>query len=273
GTWVAGTTLAYRREFWERNRFADLQVGEDTQFVWRNRGSVIDLNDPTLCVAGIHAGNVSPKRTRGIFWSRQPVERVEAFMAAGSPASPPSPQSVPLVSCVMPTFNRRAFIPLALAGFRRQTYPNRELIVIDDGNDAVGDLLANEPDVRYFHSRTRLTIGAKRNQACAEVRGRIIVQWDDDDWYATDRIEKQVAPLLRGEADISGLENRYILQMPHRRFWTVNRQLHRSMFIGDVHGGTLAFERRIWSSGVHYPEINLAEDAAFLRQALRRNHR
>src|SRR5205823_12084124 len=76
-----------------------------------------------------------------------------------------------------------------------------------------------------------------------------------------------------GEADVRGLENRYLLQMPHRRFWTVNRQLHRSMFIGDVHGGTLAFERRIWSSGVHYPEINLAEDAAFLRQALRRNHR
>jgi glycosyltransferase involved in cell wall biosynthesis len=273
GTWVAGTTLAYRRAFWERNRFTDLQVGEDTQFVWRNRGSVIDLNDPTLCVAGIHARNVSPKRTRGVFWSRQPVERVQAIIAAGSPVSPLSAQSLPLVSCVMPTFNRRAFIPLALDGFRRQTYPHRELIVIDDGTDSIGDLLANEPAVRYIHSRTRMTIGAKRNRACAEARGEIVVQWDDDDWYAADRIEKQVAPLLRGDADISGLENRYVLQMPHRRFWTVDRKLHRSMFIGDVHGGTLTFQRRIWSGGVHYPEINLAEDAAFLRQALRRNHR
>jgi glycosyltransferase involved in cell wall biosynthesis len=273
GTWVAGTTLAYRREFWERNRFADLQVGEDTQFVWRNRGSVIDLNDPTLCIAGIHAGNVSPKRTRGVFWSRQPVERIQAMMAAGSPASPLSTASLPLVSCVMPTYNRRAFIPLALDGFRRQSYPNRELIVIDDGTDAVGDLLDYQPDVRYIHSRTRMTIGAKRNRACAEARGEFVVHWDDDDWYAADRIEKQVAPLLRGEADISGLENRYVLQLPHRRFWTVDRKLHRSMFIGDVHGGTLTFQRRIWNDGVHYPEVNLAEDAAFLRQALRRNHR
>jgi hypothetical protein len=45
------------------------------------------------------------------------------------------------------------------------------------------------------------------------------------------------------------------------------------MFVGDVHGGTLVFRRAIWTSGVRYPEIDLAEDAMFLQQATSRGKR
>jgi hypothetical protein len=39
------------------------------------------------------------------------------------------------------------------------------------------------------------------------------------------------------------------------------------MFVGDVHGGTLVFRRAIWTGGVRYPELDLAEDARFLQLA------
>lgn len=271
-TWVAGNTLAYRREAWRRNPFPDVQVGEDAQFVWRFPPSrVADLKDPGLCIASVHAGNVSPKDTGGVFWSSERPERMREIIAAGTPASPPS--SVPLVSCIMPTYNRRSFIPLALARFREQSYQNRELIVIDDGSDAIGDQLRGETAVRYVRVDRRISIGAKRNLACAEARGEIVAHWDDDDWYSADRLERQVAPILRGEAEITGLENRFVLQMPDRKFWTIDRRLHRSMFVGDVHGGTLVFRRAIWASGVRYPEVDLAEDAMFLQQATSRGKR
>jgi hypothetical protein len=61
--------------------------------------------------------------------------------------------------------------------------------------------------------------------------------------------------------------------MPFGRFWTVNRTLHRSMFVCDVHGGTLVYRRAIWSAGVRYPEVNLAEDAAFVRNAVSRGRK
>ena len=57
---------------------------------------------------------------------------------------------LPLVSCIMPTYNRRPFVPGAIAYFARQEYPNRELIVADDGTDAVGDLVPDDPRVRYL---------------------------------------------------------------------------------------------------------------------------
>ncbi|HET8796053.1 MAG TPA: glycosyltransferase family 2 protein, partial [Thermoanaerobaculia bacterium] len=218
------------------------------------------------------AGNVSPKDTTGVFWHPEPVERIEQVMRAGTPASPPS-ASHPLVSCIMPTYDRRRFIPLALERFREQSYPNRELIIVDDGGDAVKDLVRFEPGVRYVRLTRRTSIGAKRNLACAEARGEIVAHWDDDDWYSRDRLARQTAPILRGEADLTGLENRFVLQVPAGRFWTTSRHLHRSMFVGDVHGGTLVFRRSLWTSGLRYPEIDLAEDAAFLRSAVSRGKR
>ncbi|MEO8380957.1 MAG: glycosyltransferase [Acidobacteriota bacterium] len=270
--WVVGTTLVYRREAWSRNRFADIQVGEDSQFVWRFPAQkVVDLRNPALCVAMVHHGNVSPKDTRGAFWLPDNVERIEQIMRAGSPASPP--QSQPLVSCIMPTHDRRSFIPLALARFREQSYPNRELIIVDDGSDAIGDLVRDEPSVRYIRLDRRMSIGGKRNLACAEARGEIVAHWDDDDWYAPDRLLRQAAPILRGDADVTGLDNRFVLQMPLGRFWTTNRKLHSSMFACDVHGGTLVFRRSIWTAGLRYPEANLAEDAVFVRDAVQRGRR
>jgi hypothetical protein len=240
--------------------------------VWGCRQDrLVDLRDPTLCVGSIHAGNVSPKETGGVFWTPESVTRIQDVIRAGTPASPPS--SLPLVSCIMPTYNRRAFITLALSSFREQTYPNRELVVVDDGSDAIGDLLTGQPAVRYVRLERRISIGAKRNLACGAAGGEIIAHWDDDDWYAPDRLEMQVSPILRGEADITGLENRFVLQMPQRKFWTVDRRLHQSMFVGDVHGGTLVYRRSIWTEGTRYPEVDLAEDAMLLQQAVRRGKR
>jgi glycosyltransferase involved in cell wall biosynthesis len=263
--WVAGTTLAYRRHVWTRRPFADVQVGEDAQFVWASADRVGDLRDPTLCVASVHPGNVSPKDTGGVYWSLASVDDVRRIMADAAAAAVPA--AAPLISCIMPTYNRRSFITLALTCFREQTYRNRELIVIDDGTDSIADLVRDEPGVRYYRITGRLRIGAKRNRACAEARGELIAQWDDDDWYAPDRLTRQAAPILRDEADVTGLENRFVLQMPDRRFWTLDPRLHRSMFVGDVHGGTLVFRRAIWMAGVRYPEVDLAEDARFLQLA------
>jgi glycosyltransferase involved in cell wall biosynthesis len=172
----------------------------------------------------------------------------------------------------MPTRDRRRFATLSLDAFAGQRWPNRELIVVDDGGDAIGDL-ATAPGVRYLRLQHGATIGAKRNLACAEARGQIIVHWDDDDWYGPDRIAHQVAPILAGEADLTGLENRFILELPACSFWTMREELHRRMFVGDVHGGTLAFRRTLLDEGLRYPDASLAEDAALIRDALRAGKR
>jgi glycosyltransferase involved in cell wall biosynthesis len=173
----------------------------------------------------------------------------------------------------MPTRDRRAFVQHSLRLFAAQDYPNRELVVVDDGDDAVADLVEPVVGTRYLRAARRTSIGAKRNLACETARGAVIVHWDDDDWYGPGRVSVQVAPILSGLCDVTGLENRFVLELPAGRFWTLGASLHRKMFAADVHGGTLAFRRQLYEGGLRYPSVNLAEDAAFLRAALRGGQR
>jgi glycosyltransferase involved in cell wall biosynthesis len=278
--WVAGTTLAYRRSRWTAHPFAEIQVGEDSRFVWAEpRAALCDLGTPNLCVARIHSGNTSRKSPAGACWQTCAVAQIEALLGhewaafAAAAVEPSLRTELPLVSCIMPTFNRRSFLRLALKAFDSQDYPARELIVVDDGTDPVGDLVEKAPMARYVRLSVRASIGEKRNRACAEARGTIIAHWDDDDWYAPGRLSRQIAPLLAGEAELTGLENSFMLELPAGRFWRTHPNLHRRMFVGDVHGGTLVYWKRLRDEGLRYPPSSIAEDAAMIQAAVRRGKR
>lgn len=273
GPWVAGNTLAYRKSFWSRHKFLDIQVGEDSRFVWSSKGrAVADLADPGLCVATVHSNNTSRKNVNAVYWHSQPSDYVDSLLGDDVYFYRTLETSWPLVSCIMPTYERRRYVPQALQSFLQQDYPNRELIIIDDGKDAIGDLVERLPNVRYFHV-ARTSIGAKRNLACKHAAGEIIAHWDDDDWYSPDRLRYQVMPILAGKADLTGLENAFVLALPRGEFWTTAPALHQRLFVGNVHGGTLVYRKDLWTQGMQYPEINLAEDAALLIRATRKGKR
>jgi glycosyltransferase involved in cell wall biosynthesis len=276
--WIAGNTLAYRKSLWERHKFPEIQIGEDSRFVWSSALSMMhDVADPSLCVATVHAGNTSRKEVGGSCWHSQSTEIVRSLLGDDVHfyfrADRNGQTGLPLVSCIMPTYNRRQFVTQALQLFLRQDYPNRELIIVDDGPDAIGDLTVNLPNVSYLRLPCRNSIGAKRNLACRHAQGDFIAHWDDDDWYSTDRLRYQVAPILSGRADMTGLENALVLVLPEGEFWKTDARLHQKMFVGNVHGGTLVYRKELLTQGLSYPEINLAEDAYLLHYAVQRGKR
>ncbi len=278
--WVAGNTLAYRRAFWRHHPFADIQIGEDARFVWSAPARTLcDLADPALCIGMIHPDNTSRKVTTSVGWYPQAREPLAALLGAALTAyrtvvtGGQDPEALPLITCIMPTRNRRTFLPLALRHFLAQDYPQKELLIVDDGPDPVGDLAEGQPSVTYLWLGTPLSIGAKRNLAVEQARGTIIAHWDDDDWYAPNRLRYQAAPILAGEADLTGLENAYMLALPAGECWTTQAALHRRMFVGNVHGGTLMYRKAVFGAGLRYPEVSLAEDAALLAGAQRRGYR
>jgi len=106
-----------------------------------------------------------------------------------------------LVSCVMPTKNRRMFISQSIKYFQNQDYPNKELIIYDTGTDRVKDLIPNSTEIHYFSSDSELILGEVRNAAIDLSMGDVILTWDDDDWSAENRISKQIKPIIKNEAD------------------------------------------------------------------------
>jgi glycosyltransferase involved in cell wall biosynthesis len=102
-----------------------------------------------------------------------------------------------LASCVMLTYNRRHLLPVAIACYLAQDWPNKELVVVDDGDDAVEDMFTGVPGARYIRTERFKTVGDKLNFACEQARGEVIVTWDDDDWYAAARISDQLKLMVR----------------------------------------------------------------------------
>src|SRR5947207_144911 len=104
----------------------------------------------------------------------------------------------PLISCIMPTRNRRAFLAQAVKLFLAQDYPNKELVTLEDGEECNWDVMAGTN--YHYLGNTHLTIGYKRNFAMWSriAHGDILCHWDDDDYYGPQRLSVQVQPILDG---------------------------------------------------------------------------
>lgn len=182
---------------------------------------------------------------------------------AGLAATAPSPiagPAEPLVSCIMPTFDRRRFVPRAIEYFLRQDYPRRELIVVDDGRDRIADLIPNDARIRYLDLSDRHSIGTKRNLAGEAAAGELIVHWDDDDWIAPWRLRYQIDELLRAQADVCGLDRVLYHDLGSRRSW---QYVYPTAATPWVAGNTLCYTRDFWHRNP-FPDVTQGEDLRFL---------
>lgn len=68
--WLAGGSLLYTRDFWSRSPFSDVQIAEDTSFVWsQSLDGAVALEDPEIYVAMIHGRNTSAKLVDDPSWT------------------------------------------------------------------------------------------------------------------------------------------------------------------------------------------------------------
>lgn len=286
--WLAGNSLCYRREVWQSNPFLKINVGEDQQFIAGNQSNrILALDRPDFLISIIHSGNISLKKA-GPGWTPCPELRLRMILGrdwefysknyTGNPATSTkghllSENRYPLVSCLMATKDRRRFIPQAINYFLAQDYRQRELIILDDGDNPVQDLIPNYPQIRYLRLDRQFRLGVKRNILCSLAAGEIILFWDDDDWYSPARVSCQIAPILSGEADLTALGQGLMLNLEDCKFWRSSTQLHEQMWYLGVYGGTMAFHRSIWDNGMRFTDEGLGEDAVFIREVLKKGAR
>lgn len=278
GSWVGAAYVyrsppTYRRRVTEAARMeANRRLYQDRFCGLRLRGEMTFYRAHCLgdnCEHFAPEGLLPP--TPGHSGALAMVTAPPATVTAPPPAA--TQPTAPLVSCIMPTQGRTDFALQAVRYFRRQDYPNTELVIIESGPPALAACLPDDPRLRVIHNDQFHSIGALRNFACEHARGDIIMQWDDDDWHGPGRVSRQVDDILAGDADVTALRDAVVFDLERWRFWRFSAQLHRRMFVRDVHGGTLAFRRWVWERLARYPDRSLAEDAAFLDQVVRRGAR
>ncbi|MBD5539254.1 MAG: glycosyltransferase [Desulfovibrio sp.] len=101
----------------------------------------------------------------------------------------------PAVSVIMNCLNCGRDLPAALESVRRQTFQDLEIIFWDNGSTDDSAVIARAygAQLRYFRGAETVPLGAARNLALAEARGRYVAFLDCDDLWRPAKLEKQVA--------------------------------------------------------------------------------
>ena len=107
----------------------------------------------------------------------------------------------PLVSIVIPTYNRAHVLAYAVRSVLDQTYTNLELIIVDDNSPdntrAVVDSFKDER-IRYVKNEPNLKLPRTLNKGFSLAKGSFLTWTSDDNLYANNAIEKMVATLQAG---------------------------------------------------------------------------
>jgi glycosyltransferase involved in cell wall biosynthesis len=110
----------------------------------------------------------------------------------------------PLVSIVMPTYNRAHVLPYAIRSILNQTYTELELIIVDDNStDNTRDVIESFKDerIKYIKNEPNLKLPRALNKGFSVANGAYLTWTSDDNTYANNAIEKMVASLKTGNCD------------------------------------------------------------------------
>lgn len=107
----------------------------------------------------------------------------------------PRPSS--LISVIMPCYNAAAHLPKSVASVLSQTFPNWELIAVDDGSsdDTLAWLQAHAQPLLRVHAQTNQGVSAARNAGLRLARGEYIAFLDSDDTWEPDFLDKMLSAL------------------------------------------------------------------------------
>ncbi len=101
----------------------------------------------------------------------------------------------PLVSIVLPTYNRAYVLPQAIHSVLNQTYKNLELIIVDDNSpDNTSEIVKsfNDSRIRYLRNDPNLKLPRALNKGFSVAQGDLLTWTSDDNLFDENAIEKMV---------------------------------------------------------------------------------
>lgn len=104
-----------------------------------------------------------------------------------------------LISVVIPTYNRASILSAAVNSVLGQTYPQREIIVVDDGSmDDTQQIIEHFKDQVKYIRTVNGGASAARNVGVRHSRGELIAFLDSDDEWRVDKLKKQAELISAG---------------------------------------------------------------------------
>ena len=189
----------------------------------------------------------------------------------------------PRVSCICITHNRIGMFSRAKQCFHAQTYDNRELVVLFENDPVTEEYAEGNTTYSYYQlieegsqaswqkypvrevadstvvfykviPLQKMSLGMKRNLSILVATGEYICVWDDDDWYAANRIDSQMKFLQ--------FTGKLACSLAYTVFFDCNTELaYYNLHRVTGHENTLLFRK---GENTLYDDLNTAEDTPLL---------
>jgi glycosyltransferase involved in cell wall biosynthesis len=181
---------------------------------------------------------------------------------------------LPEVTILTPT-HRPAFLARCAAYVARQTYPKDRLqwVIVDTGEalslDTVSPFPVSPDGVKMCLLQGHGPLGLLRNVGAQHASGDLIVHFDDDDWHAPDRIERQVVPfLVRPSLDLVATDDYYVGLFDERPV----RAMKSPSWGHETYssGGTFMYRKRAWRQNP-FANVSAGEDYIFANGFRKKN--
>jgi teichuronic acid biosynthesis glycosyltransferase TuaG len=110
----------------------------------------------------------------------------------------------PLVSIITPSFNSEKFIAATIQSVQNQSYPNWEMIIVDDCStdntmSIVTEMAQKDSRIQLFQLEKNSGTGIARNTALSKTKGNYIAFLDADDLWKPAKLEKQINFLMAND--------------------------------------------------------------------------
>ena len=112
--------------------------------------------------------------------------------------------TTPLVSVVIPTYNRSKELARAIKSVLNQTYQNFEILVVDDGSEEDLRVVCasfNDQRIRFLRNNTHTNANVARNRGIKEAQGEYIAMLDSDDEYLPHHLNRRIEKIKEWDCD------------------------------------------------------------------------
>jgi len=170
----------------------------------------------------------------------------------------------PLVSVVIPTYNRGWCLNESIDSVLSQTYENFELIVVDDGSTDDTEKRLSQYDNLTVISQPNQGVSAARNKGIKSSNGDLIAFLDSDDTWLPEKLSVQVAYFMRhAEAEICQTQEIWIrdgkrVNPGHRHRKTSGLFFERSLALCLVSPSAVMIRKRLLDKVGFFDETLLA---------------
>ncbi|RNC65998.1 MAG: glycosyltransferase, partial [Desulfuromonadales bacterium] len=250
GVYRFGNALTQRiEEFWNNDTYRNLRIS-------CRRGAESPIAECRFCANLMQHDDI---RSHLMEW--------EGFEEKRPVAQKSGPH--PLVSVIVPTYNRPDMLPETLRSILAQTYPNIEIVVVNDAGADVERLVKEvAPGAAYLrHERNKGLAGA-RNTGIRHASGKYIAYLDDDDLFYPEHVETLVTFLEESDCTVAYTDSyRAFQSQASGRYEVVRREL--------AHGVDFDYDRILVDNFVpvlcFMHEKSCIEESGYFDESLRRH--